>query len=77
VGNFEHSTPTPKQMASLRRLLKFLMNRYDISPELIYGHKEVPESSTDCPGEYFPLVGLRYWLMNDGEPQWISSLDKK
>jgi N-acetylmuramoyl-L-alanine amidase len=75
VGNYEHSTPTPKQMASLRLLLHFLMERYHISPEKIYGHREVPDASTLCPGEYFPLIGLRYWLKNNDESVWASSLD--
>jgi N-acetyl-anhydromuramyl-L-alanine amidase AmpD len=64
VGNFEHSTPTPEQMESLRRLMVFLMDRYQIGADQVYGHQEVKGNDTLCPGRYFPLDSLRYWLFN-------------
>jgi N-acetyl-anhydromuramyl-L-alanine amidase AmpD len=76
VGNFEYSTPTPKQLESLCRLMDFLMTRYHITSVKIYGHREVPESVTLCPGHYFPLDTLRYWYANY-EPICASSVDVK
>ena len=52
VGNFEHSVPTKKQMASLRRLLAFLMNRFDVPAEGVLRHSDLVP--TKCPGKRFP-----------------------
>jgi hypothetical protein len=72
VGNFDETSPSPKQMESLRKLVTFLMQRYQLSPGSIYGHGEVRGTATDCPGRYFPMVSLRYSLSNPS-PIWASS----
>lgn len=53
IGNFEHSTPTPRQMASLEELARFLCTELGIPPSNIYGHGQIT-GRTACPG-----VGLK------------------
>ena len=48
VGNFEIERPTAAQMASLEKLVAFLMQRYNIPPERVLRHKDT--KSTECPG---------------------------
>ena len=50
VGNFCITSPTPKQMASLRDLLKKLLSDYSISRSSILLHRDVPGCRTECPG---------------------------
>jgi len=59
VGNFENHGPSGRQMASLRKLTAFLMQRYHISPDRIQGHGEVPGTHTRCPGRRLSLSRLR------------------
>ncbi len=53
VGDFTHHMPTPSQMDSLRRLLRFLMAKYDIPAQNVIGHRDAPGTSTECPGNMF------------------------
>lgn len=56
VGNFNHSYPTPQQLSSLKKLVKFLQKRYNIPDSNIFGHRTTPEARpTDCPGHNFNL----------------------
>ena len=55
VGNFNDSRPTARQMASLRRLVRFLQDYCDIPDGNIRGHKDVRRGPTDCPGSRFPF----------------------
>jgi hypothetical protein len=55
VGNFNESRPTARQMASLRRLVRFLEDWCGIPEGNIRGHKHVREAPTDCPGSRFPM----------------------
>ncbi len=57
VGNFNATAPTAKQMASLRQLIRFLMQEHQISGSHIYGHKDIKQ--TDCPGRNFPLAAIK------------------
>ena len=50
IGNFEKSSPTRKQIASLQRLISFLCAQTGISPYTVYGHGEVTHR-TACPGK--------------------------
>jgi len=50
VGDFMDQLPTVAQRASLERLVLYLMNRYNIPPENVMGHRDVPNASTQCPG---------------------------
>lgn len=65
VGNFENHVPSPKQTAQLRKLLTFLMQRYNIPPGQVYGHGEVRGTHTSCPGRYMRMTGLRAWLQRN------------
>jgi hypothetical protein len=60
VGNFDYSVPTTKQMQSLTELVRFLQQRYGISTNRIYGHRNTPGARvTDCPGKLFPMERLK------------------
>jgi hypothetical protein len=72
VGDFDSARPTAAQMQALRRLMSFLVLRYHISPNRIYGHGEVRGTSTHCPGRYFPMDQVRYWCSYQ-TPIWAST----
>ncbi len=59
VGNFENHRPTTRQMAALKKLVVFLMNRYDIPSNRVYGHGDI--GHTKCPGRRMSIAGLRIW----------------
>lgn len=50
VGDFTTGLPSPRQLASLRRLILYLMRTYRISPASIISHCDAPNASTACPG---------------------------
>jgi len=56
VGNFDVTRPTEAQMQSLARLVRFLMDRYNVSRSHIYGHGQL--KPTDCPGRNFDYTDL-------------------
>lgn len=56
VGNFEQQRPTRAQLASLRRLVTALRERYRIDARAVQGHGEVHPGHTACPGR-----ALRGW----------------
>ena len=51
VGDFRKAQPTAAQLASLRRLTRFLADRYGIDPANVIGHRDAPGAATVCPGE--------------------------
>ncbi|HEX3871501.1 MAG TPA: peptidoglycan recognition family protein [Pirellulales bacterium] len=53
VGDFTRDPPTPRQIASVRRLVAALVERYGIATKGILRHSDV--ASTECPGELFPF----------------------
>jgi hypothetical protein len=57
VGNFDVERPTPKQMASLTKLVAFLMQTYHIPPQNVLGHRDT--KATDCPGRYVNVAAIR------------------
>ncbi|WP_240928168.1 peptidoglycan recognition protein family protein [Thalassoroseus pseudoceratinae] len=57
IGNFEKTPPTPAQVDSLTELVLRLQQKYQISPDRIFGHGEL--KTTACPGRFFPLAELR------------------
>ncbi len=57
VGDFNVTRPTPKQMASLKRLVHFLQGYCGLPPENIKFHRDVRD--TDCPGRLFPMRELQ------------------
>jgi N-acetyl-anhydromuramyl-L-alanine amidase AmpD len=56
VGNFNVTRPSRMQMASLARLVRYLMDRYNIPRDRIYGHGQL--KPTDCPGRNFDYADL-------------------
>lgn len=65
VGNFEKQKPTNKQLQSLEKLVRGLMNKYKIQYTRVLGHKEVKGASTACPGKNFDMKGFRLSLKED------------
>ncbi|RME41194.1 MAG: N-acetylmuramoyl-L-alanine amidase [Planctomycetota bacterium] len=57
VGDFTRGSPTPRQMASLRRLIRFLTTECNIPYSRITTHRAV-NPHTRCPGPGFSLAGL-------------------
>jgi len=53
VGNFDQGHPSGTQLASLERLVAYLMDTYRIPPSNVIVHRDVRE--TKCPGRYFPM----------------------
>lgn len=62
VGNFDHDRPSPAQMASLDKLVRFLMREANIPSDRVIGHGDVDQ--TDCPGRYLSIPRLRARLKN-------------
>ncbi|MFA5259986.1 MAG: N-acetylmuramoyl-L-alanine amidase [Candidatus Omnitrophota bacterium] len=54
VGNFNQDEVTPGQMDALVYLVNELKRYYKIPKNKILGHRQVPGSQTDCPGQRFP-----------------------
>jgi hypothetical protein len=52
VGDFNDGKPTPRQMASLRRLVRYLQARCGIPDANVRTHRDVRD--TECPGRRFP-----------------------
>jgi hypothetical protein len=57
IGDFERSQPTAAQKRSLYELAEWLMMRYGIHSQAVYGHDEVakrhdPKEGTTCPGKH-------------------------
>ena len=53
VGNFSKKLPSARQLRSLKKLLIFLMQRYNIPPSNVIGHRDAPGARTACPGDAF------------------------
>ncbi len=64
VGNFDVQYPSANQLASLKKLVDFLCERYGIASNHIFGHREVPQTHTRCPGRHMPLDTIRSWADN-------------
>jgi len=64
VGNFERSYPSHRQMASLQKLVRFLMARCRIPAGRVIGHCEAPGAATRCPGRHLNTAQLRATLRN-------------
>jgi len=60
VGDFEKGQPTPAQMQSLVRLVRYLQQRYGIKADKVLMHRDV--HATECPGKLFPEAAFRQAL---------------
>lgn len=56
LGNFERDKINDIQKKTLFQFLQFLKIIFDWDSSLIFGHKEVRDKPTACPGRFFPLV---------------------
>lgn len=71
VGNFNHDTPSPRQIQSLAKLVGFLQKRYGISNRRIYGHNSTPGArATACPGRRFPMSRFKQLLASQSDVPW-------
>lgn len=62
VGNFQKDNPTPAQLESLGKLLRELLEKYELDPEAISRHCDLPGMDTECPGENLPIDKIRKLL---------------
>ena len=51
VGNFMTHMPSDQQLASLDKLVRYLMVKYNIPAENVIGHRDAPGTATECPGD--------------------------
>lgn len=59
AGNFETETPSTEQFTTLKSLLEYLQQKYQIPNERILGHREVKDAKTLCPGKnLLPFIEL-------------------
>lgn len=61
VGDFTRSRPTPRQMAALHQLTRFLATYCHIPPQRVTTHGHI-NSTTKCPGHHFSLASVRHAL---------------
>ena len=59
VGNFEKKQPTERQLKSLYNLTRYLQTGLLRKKPRVWGHKDLPNQSTACPGKFFPLKQYR------------------
>jgi len=53
IGNFEETTPSDAQMASVKRLVGVLKYEYQLTDAQVVAHRDV--KATACPGKNFPI----------------------
>ena len=58
VGNFDQTSPTPQQLASLERLVRYLQQQCGIATSHVVTHGGVT-AKTACPGRNFSIASLR------------------
>lgn len=61
IGDFTKTRPTYRQMQSLKKLVRFLQERYKIPASRIYSHSTTPgyTRGSICPGRYFPMGAFK------------------
>lgn len=65
VGDFQNGgRPSAAQMASLRRLTRFLQVKCGVPTYEVIGHQNVPGKSTECPGHNLSMADFRASLGN-------------
>lgn len=63
VGNFDEDKPTEKQLKSLRKLCRYLMQKYNIPIQNVLGHRETGAKKS-CPGNNVNMDEVRNMLAN-------------
>ena len=74
AGNFDLNMPTPKQVESLRELLKVLCAKYSIAPVNIFPHRKFTQKT--CYGLKLPDSWGRDLVVNDNLMQQLSLYQK-
>lgn len=69
IGNFEKTSPTEKQIQSLKQLVAELSRRHHIPEERLLGHSDV--KSTSCPGKNFDFQEIRAVMMKQRSRQTV------
>lgn len=59
VGDFSKTRPTAKQMETLEALVKYLMDKAQISVERVTTHTLIHPKHTICPGKFFPTEAFK------------------
>ena len=59
AGDFNQEEPNEAQLKVLSQILLELCKKYNLPVENVLGHREVPGSSTECPGD-----SLNEWLVD-------------
>jgi hypothetical protein len=64
IGDFTKTRPTYSQMVALKKLVRFLKDRYHIPVSRIYGHGTTPGYTrvSACPGPLFPMSSFKQSL---------------
>ncbi len=55
IGNFDKKRPSRRQLETLYSFLVDKVYQYNIPPENILGHRELPEVVKTCPGKYVDM----------------------
>jgi len=58
IGNFDNAPPAPEQWELTLRLVRSLMEVFDIAPDMVFGHRDFTSVKT-CPGRMFDLAKFR------------------
>lgn len=57
LGNFQYTAPSKQAKDTLFKLMRHLMDEYQITWNQIYTHRElVPNQSNECPGRYLQII---------------------
>jgi len=59
VGNFEETSPTPRQRASFEALVRYLRDDVMRGRYTLAVHREIDGAQTLCPGRNFPIRTIR------------------
>lgn len=62
-GNFDIEIPTIEQTATVAKLIKEKMQKYNIKPENVWCHRKVAQYKS-CPGKKLPDNILNFFIMN-------------
>lgn len=58
-GDFDKFSPAKDQYESLLFFCQYLINEFNLNPELFLGHCELPNTKKTCPGINFNMSKLR------------------
>jgi N-acetylmuramoyl-L-alanine amidase len=59
IGDFDSALPSKTQAQALVGLIHSLQTEFQIPSQRVYGHSEVDQVKTDCPGARFSMRDLR------------------